>query len=1017
MLVWWLIFLGKKNYNNNGYYMRITLGFASAIAFFLLCLNTVQAQPAFQVSVAASPASVQAKQTEQMTATATANIAASDYNMVFTVTLNGAQVASDRADSLKFSADQSIKETFNWTVPSKAKLGAYTVTVAIKKNGDTYGSGTATFNVVSASPVNGACGSSNGADLTSAPTTNLCSAGTASAVGGAGPWNWTCAGSNGGTTASCSANLLVNGACGAANGVAVSSAPTANLCSAGLASTVSGSGPWNWTCAGLNGGTTASCSAPLKVAAVNGACGSSNGADLTSAPTTNLCSVGTASAVSGSGPWNWICAGSNGGTTASCSANLEINGSCGSANGVAVSSAPSSNLCTTGLASAVSGSGPWTWTCAGSNGGSTASCSAPLKTAAVNGACGSSNGADLTSAPTTNLCSVGTPSAVTGTGPWDWTCAGSGGGTTASCSAQLEINGTCGAANGVAVSSAPATGLCTAGTASAVSGSGPWTWTCAGSNGGTMASCSAPVSSSVVNGVCGSSNFLVTNQEPTANLCSAGTASALTGNEPWHWSCAGSDGGTTASCQTLVPAFYVATNGSDSNAGTLASPFATLGKCQTAMEGSSSIKTCYIRAGTYQPASPGGGCSSNNVMLNLSSPSDNGETYSYYPPDGVASAVLNGGASSASTGIDGICIGAANVTIDGLTLQNLQSMGITAWFSAGPVVIENNIIHDTYYQPFVAAIKNQSTPNVTVVHNYIYHVASNGISGHNCIGGYGNCNIPFTNFTVEYNVIQDYCYNDYDCGAVEGQDTDSPRTTGILYAYNWIEDGDLEGAGPPVNDGSGTGGGRAIYLDDGTSNATIKGNIVTGKNNLCGQIHGGTDNTWVNNICDMQPPAADQNVGNTGEYILYPQNDGLSNMSGNSYANSIIIASDPGGGFGYSGDGSAPTPVGISNNAYHNYAGGSSGSCYSGGIYYCGGNGGTDASPQSISNLFNACPSNGADSWSFLLNSNSPALSSPVSFPQPSNDRGIAWGQPGFWGPPGFVIPHTGTPPSYGPCN
>ena len=56
--------------------------------------------------------------------------------------------------------------------------------------------------------------------------------------------------------------LAVNGACGPANGVTVTSAPTDNLCSAGSASAVSGSGPWTWTCAGLNGGTTDYCSAP-----------------------------------------------------------------------------------------------------------------------------------------------------------------------------------------------------------------------------------------------------------------------------------------------------------------------------------------------------------------------------------------------------------------------------------------------------------------------------------------------------------------------------------------------------------------------------------------------------------------------------------------------------------------------------------------------------------------------------------------------------------------------------------
>lgn len=55
--------------------------------------------------------------------------------------------------------------------------------------------------------VNGACGSSNGQTLASAPTTGFCSAGSASSVSGSGPWNWSCAGSGGGSTASCSAGI------------------------------------------------------------------------------------------------------------------------------------------------------------------------------------------------------------------------------------------------------------------------------------------------------------------------------------------------------------------------------------------------------------------------------------------------------------------------------------------------------------------------------------------------------------------------------------------------------------------------------------------------------------------------------------------------------------------------------------------------------------------------------------------------------------------------------------------
>ena len=51
------------------------------------------------------------------------------------------------------------------------------------------------------------------------------------------------------------------GACGFANGVAVSSPPTAGLCNAGTASVVSGPGPWSWTCTGGIDGTVAQCGA------------------------------------------------------------------------------------------------------------------------------------------------------------------------------------------------------------------------------------------------------------------------------------------------------------------------------------------------------------------------------------------------------------------------------------------------------------------------------------------------------------------------------------------------------------------------------------------------------------------------------------------------------------------------------------------------------------------------------------------------------------------------------------
>jgi hypothetical protein len=58
--------------------------------------------------------------------------------------------------------------------------------------------------------------------------------------------------------------------------------------------------------------------------AVNGTCGTSNGGSFISIPTTLLCGDSSLPAVSGTGTpnWSWTCAGVNGGTSASCTATL-----------------------------------------------------------------------------------------------------------------------------------------------------------------------------------------------------------------------------------------------------------------------------------------------------------------------------------------------------------------------------------------------------------------------------------------------------------------------------------------------------------------------------------------------------------------------------------------------------------------------------------------------------------------------------------------------------------------------
>jgi hypothetical protein len=212
----------------------------------------------------------------------------------------------------------------------------------------------------------------------------------------------------------------------------------------------------------------------------------------------------------------------------------------------------------------------------------TVSPSGPTPTGgAVNGACGSSNAADLTSKPTTNLCSAGTASNVSGSGPWSWTCAGSGRGATVSCTALLETNGACGSANGSTVSTAPTTNLCTAGTASNVSGNGPWSWTCAGGNGGSTASCTDKLASTGTTGTSSSdptTGLLPSDRDASANWKMAGLQSV--GGIP----------NRTTICATLSP------SGRDDTANIQAA----INNCTAATPGSpSSGGVVMLSAGTF----------------------------------------------------------------------------------------------------------------------------------------------------------------------------------------------------------------------------------------------------------------------------------------------------------------------------------------------------------------------------------------------------------------------------------
>jgi hypothetical protein len=166
-------------------------------------------------------------------------------------------------------------------------------------------------------------------------------------------------------------------------------------------------------------------------------------------------------------------------------------------------------------------------------------------------------------------------------------------------------------------------------------------------------------------------------------------------------------------------------------------------------------------------------------------------------------------------------------------------------------------------------------------------------------------------------------------------------------------------------------------------------------------IHGGSGNVYTNNICDLRGGGG----STTPPAILVQQQTAASGtwpMTGNEWENNIIVCSTSGAncGGGYKVNPTIPAGATVADNAYYNYGGGAS-------VNHSAGPGGNpDSNPTYENPQVQTCPSNGANSWAYLMQSGSPVIFLAQS---------SAWGQAGYWGPQGWTLPHTGTLPSYRP--
>jgi parallel beta-helix repeat protein len=255
---------------------------------------------------------------------------------------------------------------------------------------------------------------------------------------------------------------------------------------------------------------------------------------------------------------------------------------------------------------------------------------------------------------------------------------------TSSASAPPLVDNLCGSSNDVAASNAPTTNLCSNGTASVVSGSGPWRWSCTDSNGDTISHCAAPVQTSPS----------VQKPGPHADLFA----------NPYY---------------TCVTNYYISTSGSDSNNGSSGSPWLTLQHADSAPRAPGDCIN--VAPGTY-----------NGVILSKGGNAATSTGYVVYRCRTLDGCTINGNGGPNRNGGFSLSYGASRVAnyiiIDGFVIVGSGSArGPYGWGinaaelnnnppSSHHVWVINNIIHGFSE----SGVEMATSEYFYTIHNTIY---------------------------------------------------------------------------------------------------------------------------------------------------------------------------------------------------------------------------------------------------------------------------------------------------------
>ena len=307
-----------------------------------------------------------------------------------------------------------------------------------------------------------------------------------------------------------------------------------------------------------------------------------------------------------------------------------------------------------------------------------------------------------------------------------------------------------------------------------------------------------------------------------ASLASAITVSVAATSQADPTKSATAQVTVTPATTTTGNAFYVSTTGSDSNPGTLASPWKTISHAAA----SSAIKpgaTVYVRAGTYVES----------VTIGMSGSAGGGPvTFQSYPGE---LAIIDGTGLTPPTDQNGLIniVNRSYVTVSGFELRNYKTSssnavpaGVWVTGAGSNIKILNNKVHDiktsseAQGNAFGIAVYGSEAPAsldlVTIDGNEVYNLRTGGSESVNVDGN-------VTNFAITNNIVHD---NDNIAIDAIGYEGVSSNAAYDIARNGVISDNVIYNISGKTNPGEGNDyDADGIYVDGGTQ-IVIERNLI-----------------------------------------------------------------------------------------------------------------------------------------------------------------------------------------------